>query len=43
MGVVQATGDPCLYMASEGEIFVIAVYVDVIVLAGKSDKRMAEI
>ena len=35
MGFVQAKGDPCLYLASEGEMFIIAVYVDDIVLAGK--------
>ena len=34
MGFVQAKGDPCLYLASEGEMFIIAVYVDDIVLAG---------
>ena len=38
MGFVQAKGDPCIYMASEGEMFMIAVYVNDIVLAGKSDK-----
>ena len=43
MGFVQVKGDPCLYMASEGEMFFIAVYVDDIVLAGKSNKRMAEV
>ena len=43
MGFVPTTSDPCLYMASEGEMFVIGVYVDDIVLAGKSDKRMAEV
>ena len=43
MGFVPTTSDPCLYTASEGEMFVIGVYVDDIVLAGKSDKRMAEV
>ena len=43
MGFVQAKGDPCLYMASEGEMFIIAVYLDDIVLAGKGDQRMAEV
>ena len=43
MGFVQAKGDPCLYLASEGEMFIIAVYVDDIVLAGKSDQRLAEV
>ena len=39
IGFVQATSDPCLYIASEGELFLIAVYVDDIVLAGSSDVR----
>ena len=43
MGFVQVKGDPCLYMASEGEMFFIAVYVDDIVLAGKSNKQIAEV
>ena len=40
---MQTASDPCLYITSEGEIFIIAVYVDDIVLAGKSNKRMAEV
>ena len=43
MGFVPTTSDPCLYVASEGEMFVISVYVDDIVLAGKSDRRMTEV
>ena len=43
MGFVQATGDPCLYVALEGDIFLIAVYVDDILLAGKDDERMAAV
>ena len=43
MGFVQAKGDSCLYMASEGEMFMVAVYVDDITLAGKSNKRIAEV
>ena len=43
MGFVQATSDPCLYVALEGEIFLIAVYVDDIHLAGKDDERMAAV
>ena len=39
MGFVQATGDPCLYISSEGEMFLIAVYVDDILLAGKVVKK----
>ena len=37
---MEAARDPCLYMASEGEMFLIAIYVDDILLAGKSMKRM---
>ena len=43
MGFVQTDSDLCIYMATEGEMFVIAVHVDDIVLATKSDKRMAEV
>lgn len=43
MGFVQAAGDPCLYMASEGEMFLIAVYVDDILLAGRSNKRLTAV
>ena len=43
IGFVQATSDPCLYIASEGELFLIAVYVDDIVIAGSSDVRMKEV
>ena len=43
MGFVQATGDLCLYVALEGEVFLIAVYVDDILLAGKDDERMTAV
>ena len=43
MRFVQTSSDPCIYVASEGEMFIIAVHVDNIVLATKSDKRMAEV
>ena len=43
MGFVQTTSDPCIYVSTEGEMFVIAVYVDDIVLAGKSDGQMSEV
>ena len=43
MGFMQTTGDPCIYTASEGEMVVIAVYVDDIMLAAKSEKRMKEV
>jgi len=43
IGFAQTTGDPCIYTALEGEMFIIAVYVDDILLAGKSDRRMTEV
>lgn len=43
MGFVPTTSYPCLYMASEGEMFVIGIYTDNIVLAGKKEKRIAEV
>ncbi len=44
MGFVQITGDSCIYVKEEfGEIFIIAVYVDDILLAGKNDQRINEI
>ena len=43
MGFVQAAGDPCLYMASEGEMFLIAVYVDDILLAGRSNEKLTAV
>ena len=43
MGFAQTTSDPCLYVSTEGELFVIAVYVDDIVLAGRSDRKMSEV
>ena len=43
MGFMQTVSDPCLYIASEGELFIIGVYVDDIMLAGKSDRRLVEV
>ncbi len=44
MGFVQTTVDPCIYItAATGEMFFIAVYVDDILLAGCSNKRMMEV
>ena len=41
---VQTEGDPCLYVSrDQGETVVIAVYVDDIVIAAKTDKRIAEV
>ena len=43
MGFTQTKSDPCLYVNSEGELFIIAVYVDDILLAGKDKRKMDEI
>ena len=43
MGFAQTTSNPYLYVSTEGEMFVIAVYVDDIVLAGKSNRKMSEV
>ena len=44
MGFKQANSDTCIYTAfAEGEMFIIAVYVDDIILAGKSDKKLKEV
>ena len=43
MGFVQAPSDLCIYMASEGEQFIVDVDVDDILLAEKSDKPIAEV
>ena len=37
MGFIQVTDDPCLHIASEGEIFLITVYVDDILLMGRDE------
>ena len=42
MGFVQTASDPCLYMASEGEMVIIAIYVDDIAIAAKSDAKSRE-
>lgn len=43
MGFVQADSDPCVYRDSGGEAFFIGVYVDDIILARRSEKRMKEV
>ena len=41
MGFIQSSSDPCIYIHISGEeIFLIAVYVDDIILAGENDKMM---
>ena len=44
MGFEQTMGNPCIYVKEEcGEIFIIAVYVDDILLAGKTDQKINEV
>ena len=44
MKFVQTKGDPCIYVSKDGaETVIIAVYVDDILIAGKTDKRIAEV
>ena len=43
MGFVQADSDPCVYRDSGGEAFFIRVYVDDIILAGRSEKKIKEV
>ena len=43
MGFSQTTSDPCLYISTEEEMLVIVVYVNDIVLTGKSDRKMSEV
>ena len=43
MGFIQSTSDHCIYMDAGGDVFFIGVYVDDIVLAGRSDERIKEV
>ena len=43
MGFTQSTSDPCIYTSSKEGLLILAVYVDDIVLAGKSEKKIAEV
>ena len=38
MGFTRTISDPCLYIAKDGEPFLIGIYVDDILLAGRSEK-----
>lgn len=43
MGFEQSTSDPCIYMDTGGDVFCIVVYVDDMVLAGRSDQRIKQV
>ena len=38
MGFIQSTEYPCIYIDAGGDVFYIGVYVDDIILAGRTDK-----
>ena len=43
IGLQQSDSDPCLYTAQEGEMAIVAVYVDDILIATESEKKMIEV
>ena len=43
MGFIQSTSDPCIYVDAGGDTFFIGVYVDDIVLAGRTLERITEV
>ena len=43
MGFTQTKSDACIYVSTGEEIFIIAVYIDYILLATRTDKRMTEV
>ena len=43
MEFTQSFSDPCIYTSTEGGMFIIGVYVDHIVLAGESIKKIEEV
>ena len=42
-GFVQADSDPCIYIAAEGDPFLLGVYVDDIALATENSARLEEV
>lgn len=42
-GIQTSTSDAGIYIAQKGQLFFIAVYVDDIILAGKTDDCMKEV
>ena len=44
MGFCQTAGDPCIYIRDDnGEIFIIAVHVDDLIMAGSTKEKIAEV
>ena len=42
LGFVRSTSDPCIYVGSDGEM-IVGVYVDDIIIAGKSEKLVKDV
>uniref|UniRef100_A0A1X7STY0 Reverse transcriptase Ty1/copia-type domain-containing protein n=1 Tax=Amphimedon queenslandica TaxID=400682 RepID=A0A1X7STY0_AMPQE len=43
MGFAQTKGDPCLYVSTDGDPVIIAVYVDDILIAAVTDEKISEV
>jgi hypothetical protein len=44
LGFSQSPGDPCIYVKeTDNDIFIVAIHVDDIILAGKTDEEIAEV
>ena len=44
IGFTQTASDPCIYVKEEnGDIFIVAIHVDDIILAGKTDEEIAKV
>lgn len=43
MGFIQTTTDPCIYRSSREELAYLGVYVDDIIVATRTDKRLAQV
>ena len=43
MGFAQITSDPCIYISMSGEPYIIGIYVDDILLAGKNNEQIKEV
>ena len=43
MGFKQSSNDPCIYISTTDSLLILAVYVDDIVLAGKSQQTIANV
>ena len=43
MGFIQTTSDSCIYVSKDQKPFIIGIYVDDIVLAGRSKQQINEV